>query len=190
MLIKENTSLEEAWSDLKHELHRGALDRKSPLHQFILATQAPDEPDACYVVLRAVSRDLQPEFYTDYRSAKVQHLQVQPKVCALFYHPRQRFQLRLYARAALHHQDDVTAERWKQVPSRGRKAYTPAIPPGEFIAQPADAYHWPDEDDPQNFTVVQLEPYRWDLLQLDGDAHRRVFFTRKGENWQGQWVAP
>lgn len=190
MLIKEDTTLEEAWRDLGHELHRGASDRKSGLHQFVLATQAPEGPDACYVVLRSVSQRFHLECYTDYRSAKVQHLKTNSQVCGVFYHPRQRFQLRVYAETQVHRQNATAEQRWKRVPQGGRRAYNSAISPGAAIGKPSEGQHWPDIDDPWNFAVLDLIPHRWDLLQLNNDAQRRVIFTSKKEGWQGQWVAP
>jgi pyridoxine/pyridoxamine 5'-phosphate oxidase len=190
MLIKASYRPEEVWRDLVHELKRAARDRKHSMRSFVLSTQAPQGPDACYVVLRHCTDEPALLFYTDARSAKHQHLQQRAQTCSVFYHPRQRFQLRCYARAICHQGDELAQKYWQEVPPPGRKAYTPDQAPGTPLSTPEVAHQWSQPHDGKYFTVVELLPHQWDVLQLDGGAHRRLVFTRAGASWEGRWVAP
>ncbi len=190
MLIKPAYSPPEVWRDLVHELKRAARDRKHPMRSFVLSSQGPEGPDACYVVLRHFTDEPALLFYTDGRSAKYQNLQQESHTCSVFYHPRQRFQLRCYARARCHQGDERAQKYWQEVPAPGRKAYTPDYAPGTPLPAPETAHQWSRLSDSQFFSVVELLPYRWDVLQLDGGAHRRLIFTRAANSWEGRWVAP
>jgi pyridoxamine 5'-phosphate oxidase len=190
MLFTSQNSLSEIWATLSHELHRGALDAKHPFRYVTLATIGNDSPDQRTVVLRKVDEALNFYFFTDSRTAKVTQIQENSNAECLVYHPGKRTQIRVKGRLHIHHQDELSQEMWKRVQGDAQKAYNSTLSPGTEIADPDLAYDWPAELDDRFFAVLQFIPETVEALQLNGLTHVRVKFTKQGENWDGDWLAP
>lgn len=191
MLIKKEYSYDTSFQAIKHELHRGVLDKKHPFRFVVLSTIGVHGPDSRYTVLRAVDEGLHFFIYTDSRSEKVKELQAQPFAALLFYHPKKRFQVRIQVKSLIHHQNDIAQQHWKKVQGEGRKAYNSILSPGTSIEIPDEAFAWNENlDDFSFFTVLELIPSSIELLQLNALEHLRIKFTAVNDQWSGQWLAP
>ena len=191
MLIEQGNDLNHVWDAVKHELHRGALDRKHPFRFVVLGTFGESGPDTRYVVLRKVDQELSFFIYTDGRTAKAKSLDLNPRISLLFYHPQKRVQLRVQAEVSLHKGDDLAKEHWSRVQGEGRKAYQSVLEPGSEIKQPEEAFAWfEDESDASNFLVLKIVPSAIEVLQLNGLEHLRAKFFREEGEWRGVWLAP
>jgi len=191
MLIEKGNDLKNVWDAVKHELHRGALDKKHPFRFVVLGTVGESGPDTRYVVLRKIDQEFNFYIYTDGRTAKAKSLAENPKLSLLFYHPQKRIQIRVLAEVALHQRDNLAEEHWSRVQGEARKAYQSWLRPGTEILQPEDAFLWSeDESDAANFLVLRIVPSSVEVLQLNGLEHLRAkFFQEEGE-WRGAWLAP
>ena len=189
MLISESDRLEQVWQNLKHELNRGALDKKHPFRNVVLGTDA-NWPNLRYVVLRQVSEALHLLFYTDLRSRKVEEINHNGRSSVLLYHPSKKVQIRMQGHAQVHAADALSAEHWKNIQGAGKKAYGPLVSPGTEIREPAEAHQWPEDIDGNLFAVIEFTPTLMDVLQLNRMSHLRAQFEHKENDWRKCWVAP
>lgn len=191
MLFEIQHSSIEVFSIIKHELNRGALDKKHPFRYVVFGTQGDAAPDLRHVVLRKVDGDLRFFIYTDSRTQKVKSMQADPNVSLLFYHPQKRAQIRISGQAYLHHQDALATAHWNRVHGEARKAYNSLIAPGSPVHQPNDAFVWEEDlSSSLHFMLVEVVPYSIEALQLNGLEHLRVRFTMEDDDWSGTWIAP
>jgi pyridoxine/pyridoxamine 5'-phosphate oxidase len=190
MLLTRENKLTEIFKTLVHELHRGALDSKHPFRYMNLGTNGKDYPEVRTVVLRKVDEQLNCLVYTDFRSTKVEEIIANPFVLLHFYNSKQRLQLRIQAKAIVHRQDKLTSTYWSQVQGNAQNAYNSAQAPGSKIETPEQAYEWPEDMDSEFFAVLEFIPQSIEGLQLDGLNHLRINFSKKQENWEGEWLVP
>lgn len=195
MLIKKNTPLEKAFTDIHDQLKRAGVDKNHKFRFFSVATLNSDEetiPKSRMVVLRSFSDDWAFEFYTDHRSSKVNEIESQPVISALFWDPSKRVQVRIEASVTLHNQNDVAAARWKDVQGDARKAYTSLQAPGTPVDAPEEAHEWPESFSSDHFCVVVCRASEIKVLQISGMEHL-AFRCRKqagSDSWQKTWIAP
>lgn len=187
MLFDIHTSLNEVFRRVKEELKDGALHTDHPFRFSPLATHGSE---LRYVVLRKFSENFSFYFFTDSRSSKVGQLMTKPQASLLFYHPGKRVQVRVKGRAQVHHQDTIATSFWQDVQGEAKKAYSALTYPGHLIDHPSEAHAWPESMDDRFFSVVEVAAEKLDVLQLDGFAHLRVGFERKGSDWDLFWLAP
>jgi len=201
LLMNTTPALEEILQQTWHLLIRGANQKKDPLHLATIATTNQQLAKIRTVVLRktdATKRRLY--FYTDVRSEKIQQLRQYPTLSWLFYHPKKNIQLRAYGVATIHHQNELTMEKWQSLPAYGRKPYgtqrAPSTPlpyatddlPSLWKASEIDLID--TEYAYANFAVVTCEINRLEWLHLQRSGHRRTVFEFDGEVWKGRWVVP
>ncbi len=188
MLFTDQDTLTEIWQAIRSELLRTNHDRKHPFRYGVLSTQ-DQSVHSRYVVLRQVSQELQLFLYTDLRAGKVAQIRENPQVQMLFYHPSKRVQLIVAGLAMLHHQNEVSTQHWPRVQGEARKSYSSTKAPGTVVPSPAAAHEWQDEDNPQHFAVVTIDPDELEVLQLDRQHHLRARF-RSSSEWAGEWLVP
>lgn len=189
--------LQKSW----RSLIKGAIDKKDPLHLATIGTTNQQIAEIRTVVLRktdATNRLLY--FYTDFRSKKVQQLITHPSLSWLFYHPNKNIQLRAYGAATIHHQNDLTLEKWQSLPSYGRKTYgtnqAPSTPLPYADDDLPNLWKVPEIDLAEteyayaNFAVVTCEINRIEWLHLQRSGHRRALFNFVGGEWKGEWLVP
>ena len=195
MLIKKDTPLDKAFTDVHDQLKRAGVDKKHKFRFFSVATHSRDEetiPQSRIVVLRSFSDDWTFEFYTDHRSSKVKEIETHPVIAALFWDPSKRVQVRIEANVTLHNQDDVAAAHWKDVQGDAQKAYTSIPSPGSAIDDPKDAHEWPDTYSSDHFCVVVCKAFEIKTLQISGMEHL-AFESKRTEatgSWKNTWIAP
>jgi pyridoxamine 5'-phosphate oxidase len=189
MLFTENQSPEEIWRLLVKELNLGFKNSEHPFRYMELGTLGANGPEIRKVVLREFEKVLDFYAFTDYRSDKVNELKTNPSATLLFYHPEKRVQVRVKAKAEIHHQDLVCAAFWSTLKGDSRKAYQSTLDPGAGISNPNEAFHWSKDAEDKNFSVLRFIPDSIEILQLNGLKHLRILYS-KNENWKGKWLVP
>ncbi|NBB88367.1 MAG: general stress protein [Bacteroidetes bacterium] len=190
MLLDMDHSKEAAWQAVKHELHRGALDRKHPFRFVTLSTHGARGVQARWVVLRKLSQDLRFFMYSDLRTQKVADLATHPQAHLLFYHGRKKVQIRCEGEIRLHHGDELSQNQWEHVQGIGTKAYTSTIAPGTEINHPKEAHQWSPAWGGRFFCVLEFLPAKFDVLQLNQMEHVRICFRKADGKWVKTWIAP
>lgn len=171
----------------KGELLRANADRKHPFRSFSLGTFGA-YPEIRTVVKRKTYEDLTTLFFTDSRSPKIMEIQQNPKVSALFYHPRKKLQVRIKGEALIcspegkEYQDFLN--RIRQSPAL--KDYTTAQAPGAPISRPEAALF----DEEIHFAAVKIKPLELDILQLGDQAHERILYVWETGEWRGAQLVP
>jgi pyridoxine/pyridoxamine 5'-phosphate oxidase len=191
----------EHWRHLWRLLVRGGADRRSPLHTPVVTSIDPAGlPDARVMVLRkAFPDDARLRFHTDARSPKCAQLDGRP-VCVLGYHAPENIQLRINGHASIERDTPETDAAWAASTLFARRCYLAEQAPGTILQGPASGL--PAEVEGQQPTAEQIAPARpnfallhvhvqsIDWLHLANTGHRRCRFTRAGDGWMGEWVAP
>lgn len=171
----------------KTELVRSNVDRKHPFRFFTLATIG-DFPEVRTVVKRNVRADLSIIFFTDSRSPKVEEIQYNQKVSALFYHPKKKLQVRIRGEANFidSSQEDFPKyfEQIKQ--ARSISDYTSALPPGTKISEFSAITHVEEI----HFMPVHIQPIEIDVLQLDLNGHQRALYVLENDDWREIILTP
>ncbi len=168
------------------ELIRSNADRRHPFRYFWLTT-LDHFPEVRTVVQRKAETDFRITFFTDARSPKVQHILKNPRVSALFYHPKKKLQLRLNAEATVQTSGEPYRSFRQEVEQSGSlKDYTSRRAPGTPIQEGIEA----QAGEEVNFAVVQLNPVRLDILQLGREHHLRARYRLQNGVWEEQKVVP
>ncbi len=187
MLITRDQSLEEALAIIKHEIHRGALDKKHPFRYCIMSTFGETFPESRYVVLRKVDQDLNCFIHTDSRSQKINEIKSDHHCTLLFYHPSKKLQIRLKGKIL---SEPDTSKLRTSMSANARKAYSSVKAPGKKISKPQEAWIWSENDEGKHFSVLKIIPVEIDLLQLSAQQHLRANFKFSDNNWKGSWLVP
>lgn len=183
-------------ADIFARLARAVKDRRSALHTPVIATRGIDgHIKARVVVLRAFDPNLSTlRFHTDTRGKKIAELAADPHIAFAFYDPQARIQIRAEGMATVHHDDAIADAAWASSQRMSRVCYGVVPAPGLSIDGP-DEFTLPSDDDAiaagrAHFCAVLCEIACLEYLFLRHGGHRRARFTRAGNDWQGQWLAP
>lgn len=182
-------------------LSQGALQKKNPLHTATIGTIANQVPQLRTVVLRKTDiANRQLFFYTDIRSVKIQELTAHATLSWLFYHPTQNIQIRAIGTTTIHHQDELAAAQWKDIPTYGRKTYGTLHAPSTSLTNATDDLPplWQSptitladtEYAYANFAVVSCKIHHLEWLHLQRAGHRRAQFDYLRQDWKGRWIVP
>jgi len=178
-------------------LRQGVVSSKHPWHLMTLASVGRDgSPEARTLVVRgfdAAARRLR--FHTAWRGPKVAERAPDARVTLVLYDTAMRWQLRIPARATLHHGDEVAAEAWRQCLPFSRSIYAVPDAPSAEIGDrdwPA-APPIPDEHDAAvyaNFCVVDCAFDRLEVVVLRAAGHRRARLEWHGDSLRLVRLAP
>ncbi|SMG14446.1 Pyridoxamine 5'-phosphate oxidase [Marivirga sericea] len=175
-VINSTDSLEEIKSNVIQLLNRAGNDRRSAFRFIILNTVANDYPNSRYVVLRKFERESAELFiYTDFRSNKIQEIRNNPSVSVLAYDKQKKFQIKLGARAVIHHQDELAYQHWSALDG-GKESYNTSADPGKQVDTLQDAHQMKNAFDDRHFAVLVLKVSKMECLQLNNEGHIRSFF--------------
>ncbi len=112
-------------------LAEGMRDASSPFHTLALATIADDGPEVRTVVLRRVLREKREiSCHTDWRSPRRVQIETHSIVSWLLHDRARKLQLRVRGWAYLHHNTDVTRERWERIAPHSRRCHASPLAPG------------------------------------------------------------
>lgn len=185
----------------KH-LDMGVIDRNHPFHTPGFITISENKPNPRIIVLRRFWRKnpRRLAFHAHYNSSKVSEINENPNISWLFYHPQERFQLRISGVATIHSNDELADEQWDATGLFSRRCYIGAAPsqPSEkpTTGLPEDLINRQptkeeSEQGRQNFVVISTTIDSIDCMELDVKGHRRSLFVwnEKGE-LETKWLTP
>ncbi|OJJ20496.1 hypothetical protein BKI52_18740 [marine bacterium AO1-C] len=175
--------------EAKEAFFRSNHDKKHPFRYFTFVTLNDEYPDARTVVSRRVDESLQILIFTDARSPKVAQIQANNHISALFYHPKQKLQVRLKGEARLideNHEEYATyLHQVKSSPSI--QDYTTLQAPSSNLQNSNDEI---EHGEKLHFSAIQIIPHQLDILKLDRSQHHRARYTKNNENWEEQKLIP
>jgi len=186
-----------AWAFLRQELFGAAATNRHPFHLLSLATtDETGAPEIRTVVLRRfLGFEREVWFNTDFRSPKVRQLQRDARVALLWYDSQSRVQIRIPAKATLHHLDEKAKQAWDKSLPMSRACYCNLEGPGEILECgpgeanagtpsvttvesriPVRTEESKDEPGWCNFVTVCCQFDQLDLLLLKSAGHQRARF--------------
>ena len=183
------------WDLVASELVAAAASGRHPLHLPTLTTVSPDGwPQARTVVLRLFDpAHREAWFHTDVRSGKVTDMLREPRVALHWYDSSARIQIRIAARAHVHHCDARARTAWGNSAAMSRACYAAGDAPGTPLEEfPTAPPHPTDGDDAgfEVFTAVCCHFETVDLLALHAAGHQRVLLDLTGRKPSWQILAP
>ena len=180
--------LDQILTDCKHELINGYAKRKHPFRYFTLATSDSNGIRQRTVVLRKLQDDFTILFYTDARTPKVQSIQENSNVSALFYHPKKLLQIQITGQARIVEDSNRLKQYWNNIGEHSRKDYITKLVPGSEIKNPDHVGYNPED---HHFCAIEINPTTIEYLQLKRPNHLRPRFHKdeKGE-CSGQFLTP
>ena len=182
-------------------LEQGATHSDDPFHWPVLGTAAEEGCSLRTVILRQVNvleRIL--VFHTDARSPKVQEIINHPQTSWLFYHPKNKVQLRISGHATLHTHDPHADRQWADTRITSRLNYCASHPPGTPLDKPSSGL--PDfllnklptlfetEMGRKNFMAITAHIYSIDWLMLKITGNRRARFEWDKDELHATWLVP
>lgn len=183
------------------ELSLASQPSDHPWRLVNLATVEDNQPQQRIVVLRDLNEAArQLIVQTDLRSAKIEQIRQQPRVCWLFYHWDYRVQLTAHGQATIHTNDALADRQWEATELSSRGLFLAPFPPGSAASQPSInlpahlAGHAPTaaeaEEGRQNFAAIVGEVESLDLLVIQKAGNVRARWTWDGSCWSGTWRHP
>ncbi len=183
------------WQAMAADLAAAVASARHPLHLLTVATvDAAGGPHARTVVLRgfdAVCREVR--FHTDIRSPKAEQIGADSRVALHWYDATRRLQLRIPARATVHHGDAIAAAAWHASRPMSRACYTTSEPPGTSLEVFRPAPPPPAADDDRGLAFFAVVCCRFDtleLLVLHASGHERIRLRLTGTEPIREILAP
>ncbi|MDP5170193.1 MAG: pyridoxamine 5'-phosphate oxidase family protein [Bacteroidia bacterium] len=178
--------------------------RDSPAHHWYtaaLSTVANGRPQSRTVVLRMVDiQQLLLTCHTDIRAKKVSELENSPAVQWLFWDPVEKTQLRIDAKATIHHQNQLAEEEWARLSPLTKGNMSASLVPGSPVDSAEAgiaAYHRsksisPEQDRTwfEHFAVIETRVQHLEWLWLSREGHRRASFECAGAELKMAWLVP
>jgi hypothetical protein len=187
------------WRRLADDLTAAVESARHPFHLLTLATIGLDAaPQIRTVVLRRFDESTGGGqacvwFHTDSRSPKLAQIGHRPAVALHWYDIARRLQLRVSARAVVHHLDAVARAAWSRARPMSRACYGSPSPPGEPLESFPAAPPVPEEDSPAGFAHFAAVGCLFDsleLLELASGGHRRLRLCLTPAGASGRILAP
>lgn len=177
------------FEQVKKDLKEGVKNKAHSFHYFTLATTGINQvPRLRTVVLRNVNKELTLSIFTDRRSRKVTHIKEHNKVCVLFYCPKRLIQVKIDAFAYMERDPKVLQKIWDKMADDSKKDYITLKEPGEKIPEPSKLEYL---DTSQNFSVMHMDPYKVEFLQLKRPDHLRIQFSlNERGTWDSSFLVP
>ena len=196
--ISHGEILKKIW---KH-LDLGVIDRDHPFHLPVFATISVGKPVVRVVTLRRFWRK-NPRglaFHAHLGSPKIREIEANSNISWVFYHPQERFQIRIAGIAFIHEADELADEQWQATELFSRRCYIGEAPsqitakpstglPAELIVRKPTAEE--SEQGRKNFAVISSTIDSIDCMELGVKGHRRSLFiwNEKGE-LETKWLTP
>jgi hypothetical protein len=195
--VSHGEILKRIWKNLD----LGTLQRKHPFHLPVFGTICDREPSLRVVVLRRFwRRPPALAFHSHIGSPKINQIKANPNVYWLFYHPEEKFQVRIKGKAEIHTDDELADEQWLATELFSRRCYV-GKPPTQESKKPTsglpedliDRDPMPEESEQgrANFVVVTSTIDEIDCLELDVKGHRRSLFKwHDNGELETKWLTP
>lgn len=195
--VSHGEILKKIW---KH-LDLATLDREHPFHTPVFGTVCNNAPDMRMVVLRRFwRRPPQLAFHSHIGAPKINQLRSNPNVYWVFYHPEEKFQVRVRGKATLHFDGELHEEQWLATELFSRRCYVGATPsvesehptsglPEEFINRKPTTEE--SEAGKANFVVITSTIDEIDCYELNVRGHRRSRFEwHENGELHTKWLTP
>lgn len=173
--------------ECRRELINGHTKKHHPFRFFSLATIHNNKPRQRTVVLRRLLPNFKILFYTDIRSQKVEDLEENNAISALFYHPKKLLQIKIDGVCRLIKDSKDIEPYIANLPTTSRKDYITSLAPGSEIKNPDNVEYLNGEI---NFCAIQILPKTIEILQLKRPNHIRIQYTLENNEWKGQFLVP
>ena len=180
------------------ELNKATKVSKHDYHTFTFATVDFNKPQQRTVVLRSFDkRKNEIAFHSDRRSPKLNQIQLNCNVSALFYDKVRKVQLRIIGKAGTTKDDRELKKIWRLMKSDSKLCYMGPFSPSKKLDyfQPNLPIHDAKNIDVEsnefgfrNFCRIKIKMKSIEWLRLSYEGHKRILFhfTTKA---QPQWLA-
>ena len=173
---------------LNDELVSGIKKRGHPYRFFTLATlDGQNRPKSRTVVLRDINKESQLFFFTDARSKKLEHLERNPIVSALFYNPKTQLQIHINGQAIQVVEEAPLQHYWALVGEPSKRDYSTSRAPGSPLQETGKITYLRDT---HHFSVVKILPQSIEYLKLQRPDHLRGSYTQLHGKWKHQYLVP
>ncbi len=204
--VSHGEILKKVWK----QLDLGVIDSEHPFHTPVFGTDKVTDsigngdifsPSLRVVVLRRFWRKpARLAFHAHLGSPKIEQIKTNPNVSWLFYHPKEKFQVRISGAAEVHTNDELTDEQWSATGNFSRRCYIGKAPTQiskkPTHGMPEDiAKRNPTEKESEvgraNFAVITSTIKTIDCLELDVHGHRRsLFMWNEDGQLETKWLTP
>lgn len=172
------------------QLVRASVDRKSALKWPVLVTGSNASGSSGRVV---VLRRFDPQnhlavIYTDRRSDKMKDLTEQSQAELVFFDPKQMLQVRLRGDAIIHFDGAKKDAAFDDLPARSQSDYSTVTAPGARLANPQPERELNLSHD--HFALIEIDAFKYDILSLEREGHRRAVIEFLGQDCHASWVTP
>lgn len=174
--------------EIRKEFQAGIQDENHPFRSCALATVSIDRLARLRtVIIREVGDELNFRFFTDRRSKKILHIKENNKVSMLFYHHEKKLQIKVEGLAEISKDTALLSRIWGGLPEEARKNYTSTLAPGSSLEDPEELTYGQSSE---NFSMVEVQPFKIEYVNLSPTPHLRIRYTRKADQWQEEFLVP
>ena len=182
-------------------LQKGVRHFLHPFHEPVLATSSEKGVTIRTVILREfISEDRILVCHSDVRAPKIGQIRHNSQVSWIFYHPKEKIQLRISGHATIHTDDEMADTQWDRSRITSRLNYCTTHPPGtpeknpttglpEYLLQKgSDALT--SSKGRKNFAVIacRFDFMDWLVLRITGNL--RAQFDWRTDQVNTTWEVP
>ena len=182
-------------------INRGVREGKDDFHTMVFSNLQDNKVESRCVILRDFNEETKTlVFNTDVRSPKVEAIKRNPETSCLFYHFKDKTQLRISTYSTVHVNDNVHDDSWRKTAISSRKCYLTKHRPSTLIETMDDGIpkHLrakiptleESESGKINFAVISNKIISIDWLYLSSKGHQRARYDFSGNGVKKSWLAP
>ncbi len=182
-------------------ISRGVREGKDDFHTMVFSNLQNKKVESRCVILRDFDKDTKTlVFNTDARSPKVEAIRLYPETSCLFYHFKDKTQLRIATYSTVHVNDLINDKSWKNTTVSSRKCYLTKYRPSSLIETMDDGISEhllgrvptleESESGKVNFAVIMNRIISIDWLYLSSEGHQRARYDFSDDLVKKSWLAP
>ena len=182
-------------------INRGVREAKDDFHTMVFSNLQYNKVESRCVILRNFNIENKTLYFnTDVRSPKVEAIRRFPETSCLFYHFKDKTQLRISTYSTVHVNDKVHEDSWKNTAISSRKCYLTKYRPSSLIESMDDGIpkHLlakiptleESESGKINFAVITNKIISIDWLYLSSKGHQRARYDFSAASVKKSWLAP
>ena len=198
-------SEDDIWKRLCQKLDQGVAHKNHPWNKAVVSTVSEQWPfsEARTVILRNFeAHAFSLDFHSDWRAPKITQLRQNTALVWLFYDENEKEQLRIAARAEIHHNNDKALAAWRLLHPGSKKIYCSNYPPGSIlkegtpvVPQKIQSRRLSDDEVAFGFrnfcrVVTRAETIDWLKIANTGEQYRMKFQRNGSGRFTGVQVAP
>ena len=182
-------------------INRGVREGKDDFHTMIFSNLQDNKVESRCVIVRDFNEETKTlVFNTDVRSPKVEAIKRNPETSCLFYHFKDKTQLRISTYSTVHVNDNVHDDSWRKTAISSRKCYLTKYRPSTVIETMDDGIpehlraKIPTLEESEfgkiNFAVISNKIISIDWLYLSSKGHQRARYDFSDNTVKKSWLAP